>query len=152
MSTSLRAISTESTRLTSTSGRRFQAVGRRRETTWPPQRAAARSVNSVRLANREDALHACGGMSRHRAEVRVLALLLEGDDEPRRRARLDQRGVLSVDLEVVQDMADVLEDECDLARRCGRLGRELEEELAALDLHGGALGSRRGPGLAATAG
>jgi hypothetical protein len=76
-------------------------------------------------------------MPRHGAEIRVLLLLGERDDEFRRLARLDQRRLLAVDLEVVHHMADVLENERDFAGLCDRLGREFEEELAAFDLDRG---------------
>ena len=54
-------------------------------------------------------------MPRHGAQVGVHAILLKGDDELRRLAGPDQRCALPVDLEVVLHMADVLEDERDLA-------------------------------------
>jgi hypothetical protein len=66
-------------------------------------------------AHREGAFHSGGGVSGDGAEVRVLALLLEGDDESGRLARLEERGCLAVDLEVMSDVAGVLEDERDLA-------------------------------------
>src|SRR5262245_15440979 len=83
-------------------------------------------------------------MPGHRAQVRVHTLLLERHDELGRSARLDQRRLLAVDLEVMQNMADVVEDECHRAGLPERLAREAEEELAALDLdRGRALGARR---------
>jgi hypothetical protein len=63
----------------------------------------------ISSTNREDAPHASCGMSEHGAEVGVLAGLLEGDDEARGLARLDQRRLLAVDLEVVDDVTDVLD-------------------------------------------
>src|ERR1700675_1505601 len=68
------------------------------------------------------------------AQVAALALLREGDDQLRRLAGLDQRRLLAMDAEVVQDVADVLEDERDFPGPRDRLRREPEEELAALDL------------------
>src|SRR5438270_1930643 len=88
-------------------------------------------------ANREDPLHPESGMSRHGAEIAVLALLLERDQKPRRLARLELWRDLPVDLEVVGDVAGVLEDECDLAGPRNRLGRQLEKVLAAFDLDRG---------------
>jgi hypothetical protein len=88
-------------------------------------------------ANGEGALHAGGGVSRHGADVRVLAFLLERHEKIRRLARLEQRRRLAADVEVVRDVTDVLEDERDLAGPRDRLGRELEEEFAALDLDRG---------------
>jgi hypothetical protein len=63
-----------------------------------------------------------------------LPFFLNVTTSPRRLAGLDLRRGLPADPEVVRDMADVLEDERDLAGLPNRLGRELEEELAALDL------------------
>jgi hypothetical protein len=88
-----------------------------------------RSVHSS--ANREEAPHASCGMSEHGAEGGVFAGLLEGDDEARGVAWLDQRRLLAVDLEVVGHVTDVLESERDGAWPRDRPGRELEEELAA---------------------
>jgi hypothetical protein len=66
------------------------------------------------------------------AEVGVLALLLERDDEPRRLAGPDHRGLLPVDLEVVGDVADVLEDERDLAGVAIDLVESLKKNSAPL--------------------
>src|SRR6266576_7037279 len=99
--------------------------GRLRPSIRRPEAHASRSANG------EEALHARFGMPRHRAAIGVLALLRERHHEPRRRARLDQRRLLAGDPEVVLDVADVLEDERHLAGLRSRLGRELEEELAA---------------------
>src|ERR1700749_2261284 len=74
-------------------------------------------------------------MPGHRAAVRVLALLLERDDELRRLARGCERSRLVVDLEVVLHVPHVLQHECDLARAGERLGREAEEELAGFYLN-----------------
>src|SRR4051812_35624440 len=112
----------------------------------PPATDAA-AGGSRGSANREDPLHPERGMSRHGAEIAVLALLLERDQEPRRLARLEQRRDLPVDLEVVRDVAGVLEDECDLAGPRNRLGRQLEKVLAAFDLDRGC-GRGRLPGCA----
>src|SRR6476661_8947569 len=70
--------------------------------------AAARC--STQLLDGEDSLHARGGMTRNSAEIRVLALL-EDDLQRLRRAGGDERGLLAVDLEVVSDVALVLDDE-----------------------------------------
>ena len=78
-----------------------------------------------------------GGVSGDGAEVAVRARLLEGDDELRRLPGLCQRRLFAVDLEVVQDVADVLEDERDGAGLRGRLRGEPEKELAAFDLDRG---------------
>src|SRR4051794_24752054 len=88
-----------------------------------------REATEGKSANGEDTPHARGGVSRHGAEVAVAALLLEGDGELRRLARLDQRSLLAVDLEVVQHVARVLEREPGSARPRERLLGELEREL-----------------------
>src|SRR3954471_10400241 len=59
--------------------------------------------------NGEAASHPGGCVSRHRAEVAVLALFLERVDKLRGLTGTDQRGLLAGDLEVVRDVADVLE-------------------------------------------
>src|SRR5262245_46403379 len=74
-------------------------------------------------------------MSGNGAQVGVLPLL-QGDDELRGPAWPDQRRLPAVDTEVVQDVANVLEDEHHLAGLRDRLGREPQEELAAPDLDG----------------
>src|SRR5215218_307376 len=101
------------------------------------------------LANRERALHASFGMTWDGAEVRVLALLVEADDELCRLAGLDQRRLLPRDPEVVQHMADVLEGEGHFAGLCSRLDRGPEEKLPTLDLDRNALRARRGSRVAA---
>src|SRR5258705_809237 len=95
-----------------------------------------RSVGRTASVNGEDALHSCGGMSRHGAEIGVLALF-QRDRKRRCLPWRDQRRLLAVDLEVVQHVAGVLEDKRHLSRRRNRLRRELEEELATLDLDRG---------------
>src|SRR4051812_17908271 len=69
------------------------------------------AVGALGSANREDALHPRSGVSGHGAEVVVSALLPEGHGQLGRLARLDQRRLVAVDLEVVQHVAGVLEVE-----------------------------------------
>src|SRR5436853_636117 len=84
-----------------------------------------------------------GDMPGHRAEVRVAAGLSEGHSQLRRLPRVDDLRAVAGDREVVPYVADILEDERDLAELRG-LRRELEEELAAVHFYGrGGLGFAR---------
>src|SRR4029077_20160799 len=103
------------------------------ETRKPSGRRSGGRRKASCSANGESASHPGSGMTRNGAEVAVLRLLLEGDDQPGRLARADQWRLLAVDLEVVEDMAHVLENERHLPWPGDRLRREPEEELAALD-------------------
>src|SRR5438132_6764912 len=96
-----------------------------------------------RLGDAEHSLHSGRRVPGHLAKVRVAASLVEGHSQLRRLARVDDRRALAGDREVVPDVADVREDERDLAELRG-LRRELEEELAAFHFYGrGGLGFAR---------
>src|SRR4051794_18878756 len=79
----------------------------------------------------DGALHAERRVTRDAAEVRVLAGL-ERDGQLGALARLEQRRLLPVDLEVVRDLALVRDDEGHRAVR-GRSRRQLELELRGSD-------------------
>src|SRR5262245_55250507 len=90
-------------------------------------RRLERIALGVALGDRDDALHACGGMAGHRALVRVGALPEERDPQCRALAVREQSRLASGDLEVVLDRADVrdLEDD-DAALRALLAQDELE--------------------------
>src|SRR4029079_15209767 len=103
----------------------------------PPAPDAMAGGTFSSSANREDALHPQGGVAGHRAEVAVIALLLEADGDPRRLSRLDHRRALAVDREIVSQVAGVLEVERHRAGPRNRLRRELEGVLLPADLNRG---------------
>src|SRR5918996_6604969 len=84
-------------------------------------------------ANREDAVHPCGGMSGHGAEVVEPAALPERDDQPGGLARLDIRGPPAADVKVVGHVTGIPDRERDPARPRDGLRLELEGELLGAD-------------------